>query len=146
MRAIITVTIIITSLSGCQQTPSGLQEGATSTVLSSAAQSAIAGDMARHLAEQLGDKRNGVYYFTGEASEPIGAMETALRPWGLTFLADAGAKEERETAVPIAYDIHAFEGALLVRLKTPRVALSRTYQASSDTARPSSPLAVAHPG
>ncbi|NRP21815.1 hypothetical protein LPJGGPFB_05074 [Ensifer adhaerens] len=142
MRSLIHLTMAIASLSACQQTPDPALVRSEKQEISSAAQSAIAGDMARHLVDAFGTKPTDIYYVAENGSDRAVAIETALRPWGFKFLAVTGTLSERKNAVPITYDIYRFESTLLVRLMTPQTTLSRTYEVSLTGARPSSPIAI----
>lgn len=141
MRAILSLFIIASLLAGCQTPDEGLSTASPPTAISGLAASAIAGDMASRLAEQIGPAGNTTIKMDKGASEFAAALEAALKGWGYTVVTD-GKIEKGVKPTPLEYAINAVDGQILAQLSTPSIALGRAYTATSAGATPSSPLSM----
>ena len=68
------------------------------------------------------------------------ALEESLRGWGYAVASNQEASGD--TMIPLAYVIDTFEGAVMTRISTPSVELTRSYAMSATGATPTSPLSV----
>ncbi len=125
------------ALAGCQTTEDGLTTSATPVVSSSAA-SAIAGDLASRLAEQVPPGTTSVR-LKSDRSDFAFALEAALKGWGYSVITEAG---KNDKAIELAYSIQGIDGQLLAQVSTPSIALGRAYVASAGGATPASPLSI----
>lgn len=125
------------ALTGCQTTEDGLTTGATPVVSSSAA-SAIAGDLASRLAEQVPPAVTSVRLKSDKSDFAV-ALEAALKGWGYSVTTE---KVNNDKAVELAYSIQGLDGQLLAQLSTPSIALGRAYVVSASGATPASPLSI----
>ncbi|MBN7807738.1 MULTISPECIES: conjugal transfer protein TrbH [Agrobacterium] len=142
MRKLTTYLIVVASLSGCQTADDALTTSSTPVAVAGPAASAIAGDMASRLAEQI-DPAGGITTIRMEkgTSEFATALEAALRGWGYKVVTDGKvAKDARP--VELAYAVEGFDGQILARVSTSSIALSRAYTPSAAGAAPISPLSI----
>lgn len=138
MRAtwiLIAVAFVVT---GCQTAEDGLIPSST-PVISSSAASAIAGDLASRLAEQVPPTANPMRLKTDQ-SEFATALEAALKGWGYTIVTEPTSKDAK--AVELDYSVQAIDGQLLAQISTSSLALGRAYVGSAGGATPSSPLSL----
>jgi len=139
LRHLLLVVAIGAALAGCSSDngyfePAASQDAAK---LSPQAAKTVAVDMAGKLADRL-DPRSGPIMLAGDGS-PIGAaFEEALRGHGYRIHSSADQAPE----IRVAYTIANVNGAIMVRLSTPTIELSRTYVISGTGASPASPLSV----
>jgi type IV secretion system protein TrbH len=141
MRNALIVIPIAALLSGCQTADDTLATNATSGAVTGSAASAIAGDMASRLAEQIGPAGTTSIRIDRDQSEYAAALEAALKGWGYTVITD-GKVAKGEKPVDLAYSIDSFDGQVLARLTTPSIALGRAYTPTSAGATPASPLSI----
>ena len=140
-KPLITVFTAAVSLSGCQTAEDGLTTGTTPTTLTGPAASAIAGDMASRLAEQIGPAGTTTIKMEKDSSDFATALEAALKGWGYTVVTDGKAGKDVKP-VELAYSIDGGDGQVLARLSTPSIALGRAYTATAAGAVPASPLSI----
>ena len=134
--------IIITAiLSGCQTADETLATSSTPISVTGATASAIAGDMASRLAEQVGPAGTTTLKMEKDTSEYAAALEAALKGWGYTVVTDEKVSKDQKP-VEFAWSIDSFDGQVLAQVSTPAVALGRVYTATSSGATPASPLSV----
>lgn len=136
--AIIALTVAI-GLSSCQATDEALTTDSTPSVITGPAASAIAGDMASRLAEQMGPAAKVPIKMDKDASEFSTALEAALKGWGFAVVTD-GKVAKTVKPIELAYSIDSADGQILARLWTPSVAISRVYAPTASGADPVSPL------
>ncbi len=125
------------ALTGCQTTENDLTTSAT-PVVSSTAASAIAGDLASRLAEQVPPATTPVQ-LKSDGSDFAIALDAALKGWGYSVITMAA---KNDKAVELAYSIQGIDGQLLAQVSTPSIALGRVYVASAGGATPASPLSI----
>lgn len=113
----------------------------TPITVTGATASAIAGDMASRLAEQVGPAGTTTLKMEKDTSEFAAALEAALRGWGYTVVTDEKVIKDQKP-VEIAWSIDSFDGQVLAKVSTPAVALGRAYMATSSGATPASPLSI----
>lgn len=141
MRKTIAAIIITGILSGCQISYETLTTSSTPIAITGATASAIAGDMASRLAEQVGPAGTTTLKMDKDTSEYAAALEAALKGWGYTVIADGKAGKDQKS-IEVAWSIDSFDGQVLARISTPAIALGRAYTATSAGATPSSPLSI----
>ncbi|KQZ91781.1 conjugal transfer protein TrbH [Agrobacterium tumefaciens] len=141
MYKTIAAIIITAVLSGCQTADDTLTTNSTPITVTGATASAIAGDMASRLAEQVGPANTTTLKMDKDASEYAAALEAALKGWGYTVIADGKAGKDQKP-VEVAWSIDSFDGQVLARISTPAIALGRAYTATSAGATPASPLSI----
>lgn len=141
MRKLLSLLLITALLSGCQRDDIGLTASSTPMPVAGPAASAIAGDMASQLAEQIGPAGMTTIKMNKDTSEFAMALEAALKGWGYTVITDEKVGRDVKP-IELAYSIDGIEDQVLARLSTPSIALSRAYTATSDGARPASPLSI----
>lgn len=141
MNKTIAAFIITSILSGCQTADETLTTSSTPIAVTGATASAIAGDMASRLAEQVGPAGTTILKMDNNASEYAVALEAALKGWGYTVIADDKAGKDQKL-VEVAWSIDSFDGQVLARVSTPAIALGRAYTATSAGATPASPLSI----
>ena len=139
MRATIFPIIFAISLSGCQATDEALTTDSTPIVISGPAASAIAGDMASRLAEQMGPVAKVPIKMDKDPSAFSTALEAALKGWGFAVITD-GKVDKTVKPIELAYSIDSSDGQILARLWTPSIAISRIYAPTAAGADPVSPL------
>lgn len=139
MRFPILLLMLAMVLSGCQATDEALTTDSPPTAISGPAASAIAGDMASQLVEQIGPVSNVSIKMDKDSTEFSTALEAALKGWGFAVVAD-GQVDKSVNPVELAYSIDSADGQILARLWTPSVAISRLYAPTASGADPVSPL------
>ncbi|KXG84211.1 conjugal transfer protein TrbH [Agrobacterium bohemicum] len=142
MRKLLAYLIVVASLSGCQTADGALTTSSTPVAVTGPAASAIAGDMASRLAEQIGPAGSTTTFkMKRDASEFAVAFEAALKGWGYRFVTDGKVGKDAKS-VELAYAIEGFDGQILARVSTSSIALSRAYTPSAAGAAPASPLSI----
>ena len=141
MRKTLAAIIMTTVLSGCQTADDTLTTSSPPIVVTGATASAIAGDMASRLAEQVGPAGTTILKMDKDTSDYAAALEAALKGWGYTVIAD-GKVGKDQRPVEIAWSVDGFDGQVLARVSTPAIALGRAYTATSVGATPASPLSI----
>jgi len=141
MKKTIAAIIIAAILSGCQTSDETLTTSSTPIAITGATASAIAGDMASLLAEQLGPVDTTTLKMDKDSSEYAAALEAALKGWGYTVIADGKVRKD-EKPVEVVWSIDNFDGQILARVTTPTIALGRAYIATSAGATAASPLSI----
>ncbi|WOS67050.1 MULTISPECIES: conjugal transfer protein TrbH [Sinorhizobium] len=141
MRELQLTLIAATLLSGCQTPDKALTAGSAPVALSAPIASAIAGDMASRLAEQIGPARTTTISMENDSSEFATALEAALKGWGYTVIIDGKTLKDVQP-VELAYAIDGIDGQILARLTTPSVTLGRAYTPTAAGATPASPLSI----
>ena len=141
MKKTIVAVIITAILSGCQTADETLTTNFTPIAVTGATASAIAGDMASRLAEQVGPAGTTTLKMDKDTSEYSAALEAALKGWGYTVIADGKVGKDQKP-VEVAWSIDSFDGQVLARISTPSIALGRAYTATSVGATPASPLSI----
>lgn len=141
MRMFLLLIIAAAFLSGCQTADDGLIPDSGPVPVTGPAASAIAGDMASRLAEQIGPVGTTTIKMEKDKSEFAAALETALKGWGYTVVTDGKAGKDTKP-IELAYSIDGNEGQVLARLSTPSLALGRAYTATAAGAVPASPLSI----
>lgn len=141
MKKTIAAIIITAILSGCQTADDTLTTSSTPIAVTGTTASAIAGDMASRLAEQVGRAGITTLKMDKDTSEYAAALEAALKGWGYTVISDWKVGKEQKP-VEVAWSIDSFDGQVLARISTPAIALGRAYTATSAGATPASPLSI----
>ena len=141
MRKTLAAIIMTTFLSGCQTADETLTTNSTPVAVTGTTASAIAGDMASRLAEQVGPAGTTTLKMDKDTSEYAAALEAALKGWGYTVIADGKVGKDQKP-LEVAWSIDSFDGQVLARISTPSIALGRAYTATSAGATPASPLSI----
>ncbi|QCJ00688.1 conjugal transfer protein TrbH [Agrobacterium larrymoorei] len=141
MRKTLVAIVITAFLSGCQTADETLTSSSTPIAVTGATASAIAADMASRLAEQVGPAGTTIIKMDKDTSEYAAALESALKGWGYTVIADGKIGKDQKP-VEIAWSVDSFEGHVLARVSTPAIALGRAYTATSAGATPASALSI----
>ena len=141
MNKAIAAIIITAVLSGCQTADETLATGSTPIPVTGATASAIAGDIASRLAEQVEPAGTTTLKMEKDTSEYAAALEAALKGWGYTVATDKKVGKNQKP-VEFTWSIDSFDGQVLAQVSTPAVALGRVYKATSSGATPASPLSV----
>lgn len=123
MKKTIATVIITAILSGCQTADDTVTTSSTPIAVTGATASAIAGDMASRLAEQVGPAGTTTLKMDKDTSEYAAALEAALRGWGYTVIADGKVGKDQKP-VEIAWSVDSFDGQVLARVSTPASPLS----------------------
>lgn len=139
MRRLLPLILAAALLSGCQTADDALSTSSTPVAVTGPAASAIAGDMASRLAEQMEPADTTTIKMDKDTSDFAVALEAALKGWGYTVITD-GKVDKSVKPVELAYSIDGVDGQILARVWTPSVALSRAYTATAAGATPASPL------
>ncbi len=128
-------------LSGCQTSTDGSIASPETKAVTGRAASAIAGDMAARLAEQIGGAGKTVVMLDDGPTEIATALEAALKGWGFSVVSN---QKDPKAAKPVrlGWSIDEVDGQVLARLWTPSIALGRTYRLTTAGAEPASPLSV----
>lgn len=139
-RRLFLLASLSVGLAGCSSdsgyfAPAASQDAAK---LSPEAAKAVAVDMAGKFAERV-DPKSGAVVLAVDDSPFATAFESALRGYGYGI---SSTKDQPSGGIPVAYTVADVNGAILVRLTTPQIELSRTYAISSAGASPVSPLNV----
>src|SRR6218665_2520980 len=109
MRKTLAAIIITTVLSGCQTADETLTTSSTPIAVTGATASAIAGDMASRLAEQVGPAGTTILKMDKDTSEYSAALEAALKGWGYTVIADGKVGKDQKP-LEVAWSIDSFDG------------------------------------
>ncbi|KQV41260.1 conjugal transfer protein TrbH [Rhizobium sp. Root1204] len=142
MRKLFAFFIAVALLSGCQTADDALTTSSTPVAVTGPAASAIAGDMASRLAEQIGSAgATTTIKMETNTSEFASALEAALKGWGYTVVTDGKVAKDVKP-VELAYAIEGFDGQVLVQVSTPSIALGRAYTPTAAGATPASPLSI----
>ncbi|KEA04528.1 conjugal transfer protein TrbH [Rhizobium rhizogenes] len=142
MRKLLAYFIMVALLSGCQTADDALTTSSTPVAVTGPAASAIAGDMASRLAEQIGPAAaTTTIKMEKDASEFASALEAALKGWGYTVVTDGKIAKDVKP-VELAYAIEGSDGQVLVQVSTPSIALGRAYTPTAAGAVPASPLSI----
>jgi hypothetical protein len=142
MRKLFAFFIAVASLSGCQTADDALTTSSTPVAVAGPAASAIAGDMASRLAEQIGPAGGTTTIaMENDKSEFATALEAALKGWGYRVVTDGKVAKDAKP-VELAYAIEGFDGQILARVSTSSIALSRAYTPTAAGAAPTSPLSI----
>ncbi|MGO6984202.1 conjugal transfer protein TrbH [Rhizobium leguminosarum] len=142
MRKLFAFFIAVALLSSCQTAGDALTTSSTPVAVTGPAASAIAGDMASRLAEQIGPAgATTTIKMETDTSEFASALEAALKGWGYTVVTDGKVAKDVEP-VELAYAIERFDGQVLVQVSTPSIALGRAYTPTAAGAVPASPLSI----
>lgn len=129
-------------LSGCQTADDALTTSSTPAAVTGPAASAMAGDMASRLAEQIVPAgATTTIKMEKDTSEFASALEAALKGWGYTVVTDGKVAKDVKP-VELAYAVEGFGGQVLVRVSTPSIALGRAYTPTAAGAVPASPLSI----
>jgi type IV secretion system protein TrbH len=139
MRVSVFSLVLMVALAGCQATDEALITDSKPSVISGPAASAIAGDMASRLAEQMGPVAKAPIKMDKGSSAFSTALEAAFKSWGFTVITD-GKIDKSVRPIELAYSIDSADGQILARLWTPSIAISRVYAATAAGADPISPL------
>lgn len=142
MRKLLAFFIAAALLSSCQTADDTMTTNATPVAATGLAASAIAGDMASRLAEQIGPASAATTIkMEKDTSEFASALEAALKGWGYTVVTDGKVAKDVKP-VELAYAIEGSDGQLLARISTPSIALGRAYTSTASGATPASPLSI----
>lgn len=142
MRKILGLFIAAALLSGCQTADDALTTNSTPVAVTGPAASAIAGDMAGRLVEQIGPASTATTIkMEKDPSEFATALEAALKGWGYTVVTDGKVAKDAKP-LELAYAIEGFNGQVLARVSTPSIALGRAYTPTVAGAVPASPLSI----
>ena len=139
MRRLLPIILAAALLAGCQSTDETLSISSTPVAVTGPAASAIAGDMASQLVEQMGPAGTTTIKMDKDRSDFAVAFEAALRGWGYKVITDEKVAKDVKP-VELAYSLDGVDGQVLARVWTPSVALSRAYTATAAGATPASPL------
>ncbi|MBB3458831.1 hypothetical protein FHT86_007157 [Rhizobium sp. BK313] len=142
MWKLVPAFLAVAFLSGCQTIDDDAFPASSQTTITSTTASAIAGDMASRLIEQLGGAARTTIVMNKPASDFALALEAALKGWGYTVIDDTGVAAKSEKPIELAYAIDDYDGQILARLTTPSLALGRIYTSTSEGAIPTSPLSI----
>lgn len=138
---LVAIAILGATVTACQTMGEGGVMASTEEVeVSSAAASAIAGDMVSKLAEVVGPG-TGTIVLKSDSSPFGDALEASLKGWGYA-VATKDQKSEDSKTTHLAYAVDSFEGSVLARLSTSTVDLGRAYAVTETGAAPSSPLSI----
>ena len=117
MRKLLPFILATAVLSGCQTADDGLNTSSTPVPVTGPAASAIAGDMASRLAEQIGPASTTTIKMEKDTSEFATALEAALKGWGYAVITDGKVGNDVKP-VEVAYWIDGVDGQVLARLST----------------------------
>lgn len=142
MRKLFAFFIAVALLSSCQTADDTLITSSTPMAVTGPAASAIAGDMASRLAEEIGPTgATTTIKMEKDTSEFATALEAALKGWGYTVVTDGKVAKDIKS-VELAYAIEGFDGQVFARVSTPSIALGRVYTPTAAGATPASPLSI----
>lgn len=141
LSRVLALVLLTGATTGCTTTGGGYF---TPTVSADAANLAgrgcgVAGDMVSKLAEHVGPGTGTIVIKPDDSAFGL-ALEESLRGWGYAVASNQEASGD--TMIPLAYVIDTFEGAVMTRISTPSVELTRSYAMSATGATPTSPLSV----
>jgi hypothetical protein len=142
MLKLLVLLVAAALLSSCQTTDDALTTSSTPVAISGPAASAIAGDMASRLAEQIGSAgATTTIKMDKDTSEFATALDAALKGWGYTVVTDGKIAKDVKP-IELSYSIEGFDGQVLAQLSTPSLALGRAYTPTTAGATPASPLSI----
>ncbi|AJD44033.1 conjugal transfer protein TrbH [Rhizobium sp. SEMIA 4085] len=141
MRTLLMLIAAAALLSGCQTTDDALTTSSTPVAVTGPTATAIAGDMANRLAEQIGPAGTTTIKMDKGTSEFAIALEAALKGRGYSVVGDGKVAKDAKP-VELAYAIDGFDGQVLARLSTPSIALGRAYTPTTAGATPASPISI----
>ncbi|MBY3252187.1 conjugal transfer protein TrbH [Rhizobium laguerreae] len=142
MRKLFAFFIAAALLSGCQTADDALTTSSTPVAVTGPAASAIAGDMASRLAEQIGPAgATTTIKMKKDTSDFATALEAALKGWGYTVVANGKIAKDVKP-IELSYSIEGFDGQVLARLSTSSIALGRAYTPTAAGAVPASSLSI----
>ncbi|MBY5329961.1 conjugal transfer protein TrbH [Rhizobium leguminosarum bv. viciae] len=142
MRKLFAFFIAAALLSGCQTADDALTTSSTPVAVTGPAASAIAGDMASRLAEQIGPAgATTTIKMEKDTSDFATALEAALKGWGYTVVTDGKIAKDVKP-IELSYSIEGFDGQVLARLSTSSIALGRAYTPTAAGAVPASSLSI----
>lgn len=141
MRKLFVMIITATLFSGCQTAEDGLTTNSTPVAVTGPAASAIAGDMASRLAEQIGPAGTTTLKMEKDSSDFATALEAALKGWGYTVATDGKVGKDIKP-IELAYSVDSVDGQVLAQLSTPSIVLGRAYTTTAAGATPASPLSI----
>lgn len=142
MLKLLALLVAAALLSSCQTTDDALTTSSTPVAITGPAASAIAGDMASRLAEQIGPAgATTTIKMDKDTSEFATALDAALKGWGYTVVTDGKIAKDVKP-IELSYSIEGFDGQVLARLSTPSLALGRAYAPTTAGATPASPLSI----
>ncbi|NKK59994.1 conjugal transfer protein TrbH [Rhizobium leguminosarum bv. viciae] len=142
MRKLLAFFIAAALLSGCQTADDALTTSSTPVAVTGPAASAIAGDMASRLAEQIGPAgATTTIKMKKDTSDFATALEAALKGWGYTVVTDGKIAKDVKP-IELSYSIEGFDGQVLARLSTSSIALGRAYTPTAAGAVPASSLSI----
>ncbi|AVC45451.1 MULTISPECIES: conjugal transfer protein TrbH [Rhizobium] len=142
MRKLFAFFIAAALLSGCQTADDALTTSSTPVAVTGPAASAIAGDMASRLAEQIGPEgATTTIKMKKDTSDFATALEAALKGWGYTVVTDGKIAKDVKP-IELSYSIEGFDGQVLARLSTSSIALGRAYTPTAAGAVPASSLSI----
>jgi len=142
MLRLLALFVAAALLSSCQTTEDALTTTSTPVAITGPAASAIAGDMATRLAEQIGPAgATTTIKMDKDTSEFATALNAALKGWGYTVVTDGKIAKDVKP-IELSYSIEGFDGQVLARLSTPSLALGRAYTPTTAGATPTSPLSI----
>ncbi|WP_420340689.1 conjugal transfer protein TrbH [Roseibium sp.] len=134
---------LVAALAGCKTTQTGWFNPATSmdaAELSVETATAIAEDMVAPLCEHL-DVGTTTIALRRDASEFGLALDKSLRDTGYAVI-EADQDVVDGTVTPLAYTVQSDAAQILVRITTPTIELSRSYQATMTGAASLSPISI----
>jgi len=141
MIRLLVLLLIAATVSGCETTDDALTNDAMPTAITGPTASAIAGDMASRLAEQVGPAATTTLKLDTGNSDYAKALEAALKGWGYVVITDGkGSKDQKP--IELAWSVDTIDGQVLARLTTPAIALGRAYLPTTAGATPASPLSI----
>ena len=141
MRKLLVIIVAGTLLSGCQTAKDGLTTSSTPVAVTGPAASAIAGDMASRLAEQIGPAGATTLKMQKDSSDFATALEAALKGWGYTVVKDGKVGKDVKP-VELAYSLDGVDGQVLAQVSTQSIVLGRAYTTTAAGATPASPLSI----
>ncbi|KAA1183905.1 conjugal transfer protein TrbH [Rhizobium tropici] len=136
--------VIAALLLGCQTPDDASTSSPAPVSMTGPAVSAIAGDMASRLSEQIGPANSVTIKMNNDKSDFATALEAALKGWGYAVITDGKVGKDVKL-VELTYSVDGVDGQVLARLSTSSIALTRVYTASTTGAVPASPLSIMQP-
>lgn len=126
-------------LAACQTLGgSGLIASTVTAELTPAGASSIASDMVGQLGAHVGPGGTTIR-LRGDGSPFGSALEESLRTAGYAVVTD---QSSAAGAIDLAYAVDSFEGAVMVRLSTESLDLTRLYTLDGEVAVPTGPVSV----
>ncbi|MCW0021372.1 conjugal transfer protein TrbH [Rhizobium sp. BT-226] len=141
MHKLFAFIVMAALLAGCQTADDALDTHTAPAAISGLAASAVAGDMASRLAEQIGRGGTTTIKMKKDSSEFAATLEAALKGWGYTVIVDQKVAKD-VTPLELAWSIGSMDGQILAQLSTPSIAISRAYLVTPAGATPASPLSI----